>query len=431
MSTDDDAHQISLSIDLGEARVARLGAGEYIPTFQQQLTIYMLGFTSLIVAVDASIIPIILATMIDDLEGDKSVAFWIGTSYHLVNAATMPFVYALSDIFGCPICFEFSLTMFSIGTLVCCTAHDVIQMLAGRCIQGIGGAGIQALGIAILCDIIPLKGRPKWYGVTFGGWAIGLSLGPIIGGGIVEHTTWRVAFYILPLYFLSVKGKSALMAGTLMLSLLLPTFLSAVTTGRLVTKYADYRLPICIGWMIACIGTGLLIAWYTNPNTIFQVFTQIILGVGTGAVLHAQNSTWQAMYNLPAKRDHAMDTQPNLEGRQIDQEARTAVIYLFSRQFGYALGVGIGGTTFQNVMALKLGWLNLPLDAARNPEAFVSILSKMTSGPQKMGIINAYTYGFMGCASVVLCVSVIALILSLLFVNQFDMKTTNDTQHVL
>lgn len=105
--------------------------------------------------------------MIEDLEGDKATAFWIGTSYLLVNAVTMPFTCSISDIFGRPMCFEFSLVMFALGTIVCCTAHTVTQMLAGRCIQGVGGAGIHALGLVILCDIVPLKDRPKWYGVTY------------------------------------------------------------------------------------------------------------------------------------------------------------------------------------------------------------------------------------------------------------------------
>lgn len=104
--------------------------------------------------------------MIADLGGDGMQAFWIGTSYLLVNAVTMPFICSLSDIFGRPICFEFSLAMFAIGTIVCCAAHDVTQMLVGRCIQGVGGAGIHALGLVILTDIVPLRFRPKWYGVT-------------------------------------------------------------------------------------------------------------------------------------------------------------------------------------------------------------------------------------------------------------------------
>lgn len=223
------------------------------------------------------------------------------------------------------------------------------------------------------------------------------------------------------------------MAGTLVLPLLLPTLLSAIISGRLVTKYGNYRLPICIGWTIACVGTGLLIAWYAETNLGFQVVTMIILGCGTGAVLNAQNFACQAMCNPPkANIPQQSDGSAKSGGKsESGQEARAAAMYLFARQFGFALGVAIGGTTFQNVMALKLEWLGLPLDAAQHAEAYINVLFQMPSGPEKTGITDAYTYGFVGCISVFLAVSVVALVLSLLFVEQFDMTTSNDTEHTL
>ncbi|KAI1848571.1 hypothetical protein JX265_011575 [Neoarthrinium moseri] len=520
------------------------------PSLHERLIIYMLGVTSLIVAMDASIIPTTLSSMVNDLEGDSTQAFWIGTSYLLVNAVTMPFICSVSDIFGRPICFEFSLAMFSLGTVICCTANSIVHMLVGRCIQGIGGAGIHALGLVILTDIVPLSHRPKWYGVTLGGWAIGLSLGPIIGGGIVEHASWRVIFYIMfpicalgliltpwlltlkpktatlkeklarvdwlggilfmcsatsfligvswggiqydwnsaqtiapivlgalgmimtvfyenhfardpylrkslwqdwriegsdklnwsaivtyingclqglamfgflyyvPLYFLSVKGQSPLEAGVDVLALLLPTLLSAIVTGRLITRTRNYRWAICVGWFIACIGTGFLLVWSVHSSTVFWAFSQIILGVGTGAVLNAQNFACQAMCK-PA------------DGTRTGEEGVAAAMYLFSRQFGFALGVGIGGTAFQNVMALKLEWEGLPVDPARHAEGYVAVLSSMQDGHEKASIREAYEFGFMGCFSVFLGVSVVALILSLIFVEQFDMNRAQDSEHKL
>ncbi|KAH8664680.1 major facilitator superfamily transporter [Xylariales sp. PMI_506] len=508
---------------------------EWHPTIHQRLIIYMLGMISLIVSLDASIIPTTLSAMASDLGAKGNQAFWIGTSYLLVNAVTMPFICSISDIFGRPICFQFSLLMFVIGTILCCTTHGINQMLVGRCIQGVGGAGVHALGLVILTDIVPLRFRPKWYGVILGGWAIGLSMGPLIGGAIVKNTTWRVAFYIMfpicvlgllltpflltlkprkvswrekfakvdwiggslftasatsfligvswggvqydwnsyqtiapiitgvlgmtgtifyenhwaqepylckslwsssgaiityingclqgfvilgylyhiPFFFMSVKGDSTLDAGINVLPLLLITLVSAIATGAVVTRVGNYRWAICIGWLMACIGSSLVLYWPTNSSVGVWVPTQIVLGVGTGAVLNAQNFACQAMCGA-------------------GDEGPAAAMYLFARQFGFALGVGIGGTTFQNVMALKLRWEGLDESLAQEAEGYVSVLNTMPDGtPGKSEIIDAYKLGFVGCFAVYLGVSVIASILSILFVKQVEMNKAIQSEHQL
>lgn len=153
---------------------------EWQPSKHEKAIIYTLAMISLIVALDATIIitplnvtppppPLSLSpkqssedilttneqTIIEDLNGDATQAFWIGTSYLLVNAVTMPFICSVSDVFGRPICLTFALVAFTIGTICCCTARTVGPMLVGRCIQGVGGAGIHSLGLVTQTGILP------------------------------------------------------------------------------------------------------------------------------------------------------------------------------------------------------------------------------------------------------------------------------------
>lgn len=86
--------------------------------------------------------------------------------------------------------------LFTIGSAVCCSAHGFPQLLTGRAIQGVGGGGIQALGLVIITDIIPLRSRPTYYGIIQMAWAIGTMTGPLAGGLFAEHVTWRWVFYI-------------------------------------------------------------------------------------------------------------------------------------------------------------------------------------------------------------------------------------------
>lgn len=62
--------------------------------------------------------------------------------------------------------------------------------------QGIGGGGVIVMNLIIMTDVIPLRFRPKYNGVSQVAWALGTIIGPIIGGVIAEKTTWRWLFYL-------------------------------------------------------------------------------------------------------------------------------------------------------------------------------------------------------------------------------------------
>jgi MFS family permease len=64
-------------------------------------------------------------------------------------------------------------------------------LLTGRSIQGIGGGGIITVTQVIFCDIVPLRQRPKYFAMVLGAWSIGSIVGPVVGGSLVEHASWR------------------------------------------------------------------------------------------------------------------------------------------------------------------------------------------------------------------------------------------------
>jgi MFS family permease len=105
-------------------------------------------------------------SIVTDLGMNSTQGFWVGTSYLLTNAVFMPFVASLSDIFGRPICLWTSLLVFFIGTILCCSAGNIATLLVGRSIQGVGGGGVVLLSLVVFTDIVPLRFRPKWYGIV-------------------------------------------------------------------------------------------------------------------------------------------------------------------------------------------------------------------------------------------------------------------------
>ena len=119
-----------------------------------------------VISLDSTILTLSLPTVAEALRANTVKAFWIVASYLLANAVVQPLMAAFADIFGRRSTFFASLLLFTIGTVICSTAHSVVQMLVGRTVQGVGGGGIFAVNLIILSDIIPLRVRSKYIGLV-------------------------------------------------------------------------------------------------------------------------------------------------------------------------------------------------------------------------------------------------------------------------
>jgi MFS family permease len=142
-----------------------LPAPDWKPSLHELAILISLAVISLMISLDATIVVTTLYSITNALSITATQAFWVGTSYLLTCAVTMPFLAALSDIFGRTWVLISSLVFFTIGTILCCRASDIAVLLAGRCVQGVGGGGILILALVITTDIVPLRHRPKWFGV--------------------------------------------------------------------------------------------------------------------------------------------------------------------------------------------------------------------------------------------------------------------------
>ncbi|EJD51072.1 MFS general substrate transporter [Auricularia subglabra TFB-10046 SS5] len=125
---------------------------------------------------------------------------WIPTAFLLTQAPFLLVFGQLNTLFTPKWTFLTSVFFFELGSLLSGVATSVIFLIIARAIQGIGAAGIFVGSLSMTVDIIPLKDRPKFFGLFGGLFAISGILGPLIGGAFVDHVSWRWCFYInLPL----------------------------------------------------------------------------------------------------------------------------------------------------------------------------------------------------------------------------------------
>jgi hypothetical protein len=169
-----------------------------------------------------------------------------------------------------------------------------------------------------------------------------------------------------------------------------------------------------MGWVLVTLAAGLITGlWDTQTTTAVWVVTLVILGIGHGLLLNALNCASQAVVSLPG------------------DEGAAVAMYAFLRSFGMAVGVGVGGSIFQNLMRTALRASNLPTSIAADAEAFVAVLRKMPDTPERGALISAYHHGFRGLFGFFCGIAGLALLISVCLIRHYDMNKKLVTDHRL
>ncbi|KAI0509173.1 major facilitator superfamily domain-containing protein [Xylaria bambusicola] len=421
------------------------------------LGLCLAGFIS---AIDINIIFTALPTISDEL-GSAGDYTWLGNSYVLAVTSIQPLYGQLADIFGRRYPFIASIVIFALGSGVAGGSRTTAMFIAGRIVQGLGGGGMIMLIDLIVCDLLPLRDRSTYLGVVLGACAIGSVIGPVIGGAIVTHSTWRWAFwlnlpvcgitlavvipffrvkvgkpvswwnslarldfvgnflfiasitsvliglvsggtlspwgswrtilplvlgflglgtffmqqaycdkpimplhlfthrtsvtvylqdfiisvnlqwcvYVLPLYFQSVQGTSALDAGINILPInafMIPT---GAVAGALLTRFGHYKPLHWAGFIVLSVSFALLSTLSESTTTVTWAWFEILAGIGIGLPLTTQLPAIQAV--LP-ESDAAVSTST----------------YSFIRSFGFVWGATIPAVVFNSRVDTSLGMVD-------------------------------------------------------------------------
>ncbi|AIO29067.1 MDR family MFS transporter [Burkholderia cepacia] len=168
------------------------------------LIVAALLLVMLLSALDQTIVSTALPTIVGELGGLDQLS-WVVTAYLLSSTVVLPLYGKLGDLYGRKIVLQAAIVLFLAGSALCGVAQDMTQLIVLRALQGLGGGGLMVVTMAAIGDLVPPDRRARYQGMFGGVYGLATIVGPLLGGFLVEHLSWRWIFTInLPLGFLAL-----------------------------------------------------------------------------------------------------------------------------------------------------------------------------------------------------------------------------------
>src|SRR5215210_8097238 len=165
-------------------------------------------FAMLPAVLDQTILATALPIVASDL-GSLGDVSWVVSAYVVAAAATTPLWGKLGDRHGRKLLLEVSLVGFVVASALCAAVQDITQLIAGRLVQGAAAGGLMTLAMAAVGDLVAPRERGRYQGYIAATFAVATVVGPLIGGVLVDHASWRWVFLVnLPIGALALAGLS-------------------------------------------------------------------------------------------------------------------------------------------------------------------------------------------------------------------------------
>ena len=159
-------------------------------------TLIVLSLSLVLIAVDTTILNVAIPTLQRELGASASGLQWIVSSYILVFAGLLLTMGFLGDRFGRKRLLQAGLVAFGIASLASAYSQTTGQLIAARAFMGIGGAMIMPATLSIIVDVFPREERAKAIGIWSAVAGIGVPMGMVVGGWLLESLWWGSVFLI-------------------------------------------------------------------------------------------------------------------------------------------------------------------------------------------------------------------------------------------
>ena len=225
----------------------------------------MLGL--FLAALDQTIVSTALPTIVADLHGASHLS-WVVVAYLLAATVSTPLWGKLGDQYGRKIFFQAAILIFLVGSVCSGLSHTMVQLVAFRAIQGLGGGGLMVGTQAIVGDIVPPRDRGRYQGLFGAVFGVASIAGPLLGGVFVEQLSWRWIFYInVPIGAVALLVVASRVPGNL----------------RRIHHVIDY-----LGTVVLVLAAGCLVLFTSLGGTTYPWGSARIIGLGVaGAVFTA------------------------------------------------------------------------------------------------------------------------------------------------
>jgi EmrB/QacA subfamily drug resistance transporter len=167
----------------------------------------VLAAALLVTTIGNTILNVGLPTIRDELGASSSQQQWIVDSYLLVFAGMLLTAGSLGDRFGRRRALVIGLSIFAGGSIFAMFSSGSAELIAARAVMGLGAAGIMPTTLSVITNIFPADERPKAIAVWAAVAGLGIAVGPIAGGWLIENADWKWIFAVnLPLVAVLLAG---------------------------------------------------------------------------------------------------------------------------------------------------------------------------------------------------------------------------------
>ncbi|MGF0316698.1 DHA2 family efflux MFS transporter permease subunit [Nocardia fluminea] len=234
-----------------------------------------------LIVVDTTIVNVIIPSIIEDLETGSTEAQWIQESYAIVFAALLLVVGRVADMVGARRVFVAGVVVFGATSILAGLAPDGGLLVIARFLQGAGAAMILPTSLALLNATFTGKARGQAFAVWGSTIGAAAALGPLLGGWLAEHVSWRWAFGInVPLAALIVVGVLACIAPSPKVAGrldVLGSILSVLGLGLLAFGLVEGRT---YGWITTTQPMGIAgFTWGSGPSPVLVALVLSVLAL--------------------------------------------------------------------------------------------------------------------------------------------------------